>query len=232
MSDVPTVQNPLLMLDYDGTLAEVVDNPDEAHPHKDVPELLQKLNEAHPVYIVTGRAADDLSNLLHVEGLRVIGVHGMEEGVLGGEVTPSVSEEDLKTLEKVRQNLPAIDGLNVEDKRSAIAFHYREVSAEGREKLESWASQQPGNLSRLWGKNVLELRPEGYSKGRAVERLVEEHSDKEPVFIGDDTTDEEAFEVLAELDKGLSIKVGQGETNARERLEGVDAVVAYLKRYL
>ncbi len=231
MNDVPTVQNPLLMLDYDGTLAEVVDNPDEAHPHEEVPDLLTRLNEAHPVYIVTGRTADDLSTLLHVEGLRVIGVHGMEEGVLGGEVTPSVSEEDLETLEEVRRDFPELKGLKVEDKRSAIAFHYREVSDEGREKLESWASQQPKNLSRLWGKNVLELRPEGYSKGRAVERLVKEHSDKKPVFIGDDTTDEEAFEVLA-LDTGLSIKVGQGETKAQARLVDVDAVVAYLKHYL
>ena len=232
MNDVPTVQKPLLMLDYDGTLAEVVDNPDEAHPHEEVPGLLTKLSAAHPVYIVTGRAADDLSNLLHVEGLRVIGVHGMEEGVLGGEVTPAVSEEDLETLEEVRQNLPEIEGLKVEDKRSAIAFHYREVSAEGREGLESWASKQPENLSRLWGKNVLELRPEGYSKGRAVERLVKEHPNNEPIFIGDDTTDEEAFEVLADLDKGLSVKVGQDETKAQARLDSVDAVVAYLKRYL
>ena len=232
MSELSTLQNPLFMLDYDGTLAEVVDNPDEAYPHEDVPDLLKTLSSAHPVYIVTGRAADDLSNLLHVGGLRVIGVHGMEEGVLGEEVTPAVSDEDLETLEEVRQNPPEIKGLKVEDKRSAIAFHYREVSEGDRGRLESWASQQPENLSRLWGKNVLELRPEGYSKGRAVERLVKEHSGKAPIFIGDDTTDEEAFEVLAELGTGLSIKVGQGETKAQERLEGVDAVVTYLKRYL
>ena len=220
------------MLDYDGTLAKVVNNPDEAYPHEEVPELLKHLNRAHPVYIVTGRAANDLSNLLHVEGLRVVGVHGMEEGVLGEEVTPIVSEEVLETLDEVRSDFPDIKGLNVEDKRLAIAFHYREVSPEGRESLESWAARQPENLSRLWGKNVLELRPEGYSKGRAVARLVEEHSNKEPIFIGDDTTDEEAFEILAEMDKGLSIKVGEGETKAQERLEDVNAVVAYLQRYL
>ena len=232
MSEPPTVESPLFMLDYDGTLAEIVDNPDEAFAHEDVPSLLQQLNQAHPVYIITGRAADDLSNLLKVDGLRVIGVHGMEEGVLGEEIVPLVSEEVLETLNEVRENFPDIEGLKIEDKRLAIAFHYREVSAEGREKLESWAASQPEDLSRLWGKNVLELRPQGYSKGEAVKRLIKEHSDKAPVFIGDDTTDEEAFEVLADLGVGLSVKVGEGETKARERLEDVDAVVRYLGRYL
>ncbi len=229
MSEPNVPHNPLLMLDYDGTLAEVVDNPDEAHPHEDIPALLKQLNDAHPVYIITGRAADDLSKLLHVQGLRVVGVHGMEAGVLGEEVKPIISDDVLATLDEVRQDFPKIEGLKIEDKRLAIAFHYREVAEDDVGRLESWASQQPENLSRLWGKNVLELRPEGYSKGRAVERLIEEHSDREPVFIGDDTTDEEAFEVL---EAGVTIKVGEGETKARERLEDVDAVVAYLKRYL
>ncbi len=229
-TNVPVVSSPLLMLDYDGTLADIVANPDEAYPHPRVRELLEALAQRHPVFVITGRQVKDIAAFLPVSALRIVGVHGMEEGVVGGETKTLVGDEARAGLEWVRTHPPNISGLGVEDKGSAVAFHYRNVEDAGvEEALRDWSAGAPDTLDRLWGKKVLELRPKGHSKGSAVARLVEEHPGTTPVFIGDDTTDEEAFEVLGE---GVTVKVGEGETNARHRLEDVEAVVGYLERYL
>ena len=81
----------------------------------------------------------------------------------------------------------------------------------------------------MWGKRVLEIRPKGYDKGVAAERLAAEHPDRTPVVIGDDTTDEEAFRAT---EGGVTIKVGPGPTAAEHRLPDVAAVVAYLRRFV
>ena len=228
--NIPVVSAPLLMLDYDGTLADIVANPDEAQPHPRVQELLEGLAQRYPVFVITGRQVEDITAFLPVPSLRIVGVHGMEEGVVGGETKTLVGDEARAGLEWVRQHPPDIAGLGIEDKGSAVAFHYRNVEDVGvEETLREWSAGAPDTLDRLWGKKVLELRPKGHSKGNAVARLVEEHPGTTPVFIGDDTTDEEAFAVLTE---GVTVKVGEGETKARYRLNDVEAVVGYLKKYL
>ena len=228
-NDFRVLDAPLFLLDYDGTLAEIVDDPEAASPHPEVPALLAALHERYPVYLISGRSVASLSRLLSVPGLHVVGVHGMEAGRLGEEAESLVAEGDLDALNTVREQLPGIPGLNAEDKGLAIALHYRKVDAEGEDALKTWAEMMPNTLDRLWGKKVLELRPHGYSKGRTAARLAAEHPQATPVFIGDDTTDEEAFEAIPQ---GLTVKVGEGDTQAQARLPDVAAVVGYLRRYL
>lgn len=223
------VPSPLFLLDYDGTLAEIVADPERAFPHPEVPGLLAALHTRYPLYLISGRSVASLSALLTVPGLRVVGVHGMEEGRLGERATPLVAAGDLDALAAVRAHLPPLAGLNVEDKGLAIALHYRGAPEESVTALRTWAETAPPSLDRLWGKGVLELRPHGYSKGRAAARLAAAHPDATPLFIGDDTTDEEAF---AAIPQGLTIKVGEGDTQAQARLPDVGAVVAYLHGYL
>jgi trehalose 6-phosphate phosphatase len=227
---LPVAQRPLLLLDYDGVLAEIVAEPMEAWPYPGATDVLEGLMSRHPLYLVTGRRVADLAALLPVNGLRVVGVHGMEEGRVGGEVKSLVGGEANEALARLRESLPEYPGLKVEDKGVAIALHYRGIEDEAKVEavLRAWASELPGALEPLWGKKVLELRPKGYGKGKASARLAAEHEDRTPVFIGDDTTDEEAFRVL----DGITIKVGPGETAARYRLDTLDEVVAYLRRYL
>lgn len=223
------------MLDYDGTLAEIVAEPMEAVPHAGAPELLKGLSARHPVYVVTGRRLSDLAVLLPLAGLRAVGVHGMERGRLGEAATPLVGGAEVAALEQVRKTLPAHPGLKVEDKGVAVALHYRQADDEAgvMAALEPWAASLPEELEALWGKKVLELRPKGYGKGRAVAELLREHPDRTPVFIGDDTTDEEAFAAIAAVtDRGVTVKVGSGDTRARYRLGAIAEVLAYLARYL
>lgn len=227
----PVPDRPLFVLDYDGTLAEVADRPHLAVPYEDVPELLRALERRHPVAILTGRRVEDVGRLLGVDGLRVIGVHGIESGVTGGPVESLVPDEVAARLAEVRGRLPDLEGLEVEDKATAIALHYRNAPDPGaaRGDLERWARDVPDDLEALWGKRVLEIRPRGYDKGVAAQRLAAEHPDRTPVVIGDDTTDEEAFRAIED---GVTIKVGAGPTAADHRLPDVPAVVAYLRRFL
>ena len=227
----PVPEEPLFILDYDGTLAEVADRPHHATPHPDAVDLLRRLDERHPLALLTGRDVQGLGALLDAPGLRVIGVHGIESGTIGGEVESLVPDAVQAQLQRMRGRLPEVDGLEVEDKGSAIALHYRNASEPGAAEsaLRAWSEDVPDALEPLWGKKVLEIRPKGFDKGRAAETLMGEHPERTPVVIGDDTTDEEAFRVVG---SGVTIKVGEGETSARYRLPDVDAVIAYLRRFL
>ena len=226
----PVPDEPLFILDYDGTLAEVADRPHQATPHPDAIALLQRLEERHPVAILTGRAVGDLGELLDAPGLRVIGVHGIESGTIGGSVESLVPDAVAAQLGSLRRRLPEVDGLQVEDKGSAIALHYRNASDReaAEDALRAWSRDVPDALEPLWGKMVLEIRPRGFDKGRAAETLMREHPERTPVVIGDDTTDEEAFRAVG---SGVTVKVGEGATAARYRLPDVDAVMDYLRRF-
>jgi trehalose 6-phosphate phosphatase len=230
----PVVDHPLFFLDYDGTLAPIVDDPDEAVPHPDVPELLRALDARYPVWIVTGRDLRALSRFLD-RPLNAIGLHGAQQGTIGGEVERLMPDAAAQALRRLRASVPAVDGLRVEDKDQSFAVHYREVEreAEARERLRSWLETMPQMLDAIWGKKVVELRPEGLTKGTAVRRISEQHPDRVPVYLGDDTTDEDAFVALQELDReAVTVRVGEADTRADHRLAGPDEVVEYLRRYV
>lgn len=226
-------ENPVFFLDYDGTLAPIAPRPEEAFPHPEAPRVLEALRARFPVYVITGRRVRDLEALLPLPGLPVVGGHGAEEGTLGGEVRPLLSAE----LAPLRSCLPPCEGVRLEDKGFALAFHYRGAQDEevAVACLRRWLGEVGGllrelGLEALWGKKVLEIKPKEAEKGRAVLRLLERHPGHTPVYIGDDATDETAFRALQS--RGLTLKVGPGPTAAAGRLADVDEVLAYLKTYL
>jgi trehalose 6-phosphate phosphatase len=230
----PVVDRPLFFLDYDGTLAPIVDDPDEAVPHPDVPDLLRTLDARYPVWIVTGRDLRALSRFLD-RPYNAIGLHGAQQGIVGGEVERLMSDDAARALEQLRASVPAVEGLRVEEKDQSFAVHYRDVEreADARERLRSWVETMPDILDAIWGKKVVELRPEGLTKGTAVRRVAAEHPARTPVYLGDDTTDEDAFAALQALDrKAVTVRIGEADTGAEYRLADPDDVVAYLKRYV
>lgn len=230
----PVVENPLFFLDYDGTLAPIVDDPEAAVPHPAVPELLRKLDDRYPLWIVTGRDLQALSAFLD-QPLKAIGLHGAQRGTIGGSVERLMPDEAAEALRRLRQSVPSVGGLRVEEKDQSFAVHYRDVEdeAEARERLEAWLAPMPNPLDAIWGKKVVELRPEGLTKGTAVRRIAAEHPDRTPVYLGDDVTDEDAFVALQNLGRDVvTAKVGGGDTQAEYRLAGPGAVADYLERYL
>ncbi len=234
----PIPGRPLLMLDYDGTLAPIVEDPSEAWPHPDAPSLLARLSSRHPVVVVTGRDLETLARLLSgVEGkpppLRAVGLHGAEEGVLGRPASRHSFGPIAEALVHLRAGVPRREGITIEDKGGdAFAVHYRRSPAqvEAREALERWAAGAPEGLEAVWGKCVVEMRPAGVSKGVAVTALAEKHTGCTPVYLGDDVTDEEAFAALNAGDPdAVTVRVGAGATGARYRVHDVDAAIRYLK---
>ncbi|MFW5955464.1 MAG: trehalose-phosphatase [Rhodothermales bacterium] len=230
---IPTPDNPLFFLDYDGTLAPIVDTPSEAFPHPDAPDLLRDLDAHYPVWIVTGRFLQDLTRFIS-ESYQAIGLHGMQEGRLDGDVRELLSSREKMALDDMRKRVPSVEGITVEEKGPTFAVHYRR--AEDEEKviaaLEDWLEALPPVLSVIRGKKVYEIRPANLTKGTAVRRIAEAHPDYTPIYLGDDVTDEDAFAALLQLDRpSVTVKVGEGESTAEYRLSGPDEVMAYLRQF-
>ncbi|GBD01658.1 Trehalose-6-phosphate phosphatase [bacterium HR18] len=227
----PQVEKPLFFLDYDGTLAPFSPDPKWAWPHPVVPGLLTQLAERYPVWIVTGRQLEDLDRLLPVD-LPAIGLHGLQEGRIGGPKSFTVSDALRQLFSTLRQQVPKVPGLWVEDKGPTFALHYRQASDEAAvlAALEPWLAMVPDTLAIIRGKKVIELRPRAVHKGTAVLSVARSFPDHVPVYLGDDATDEDAFRALAE--RGLTIKIGEGPTAAQYRLPSIEAAVAYLQSYV
>jgi trehalose-phosphatase len=114
--------------------------------------------------------------------------------------------------QEIAPTLVNTPGLFLEDKRYALALHYRQAQPQDAWVIEEFlaavrAYQRKGiTLEILHGKKVIEVRPVGSNKGKAVQFLIAgEHAHTLPVYIGDDTTDEEAFSALNE--RGITIVV-------------------------
>jgi len=231
---LPLLDRPLFLLDYDGTLAPIRQDPMQAYPHKEVVPLLNTLKLSYPVWIVTGRHLSDLAQLLDVQ-LDAIGLHGLQRGVVGQDVFAAVSERVQEDITQMRHSLPALKEARIEDKEYTFAVHYRGAEQEGVviDALKDWLDHLPASLDAIWGKKVVELKPKGVSKGSAIKELLESFPDHQPIYIGDDTTDEAAFQTLHTVRdaQALTIKVGTGQTCAQFRLPDVSSVVAYLQRY-
>lgn len=230
----PVLRAPLFLLDYDGTLAPIHQDPMLAYPHSDALPLLETLNEQFPLWIVTGRHLNDLSVLLKIQ-LHAIGLHGLQKGIIGEQVRATLSQGVQEDIKRMRSLLPEMDEMRVEEKEHTFAVHYRGASNEEPivNALKEWTGYLPGSLNAIWGKKVVELKPKGISKGSAIKELLAQYPDRQPLYIGDDTTDESAFEILHETasEHAVTIKVGDGETCATYRLPDVGSVIEYLKLY-
>jgi trehalose 6-phosphate phosphatase len=232
-----------LCLDYDGTLVPIAPRPEEARPTAALLTLLSQFVH-HPhmkVAVVSGRSLADLRALLPVDGMAYIGTHGGEMCTAAGETRRlMLGGVVAMAIARLRQDIaPAFlqtPGFFLEDKHYALALHYRLAQPED----EEWAIRQflvavqeyqrkgiP--LEIIHGKKVVEVRPVGVNKGRAVQSLLEaEHRTTLPIYIGDDLTDEEAFQSLN--GRGLTILVTDlpQPTAARYTLRNPQEVLRFL----
>jgi trehalose 6-phosphate phosphatase len=207
-------------LDYDGTLIEIAARPELARPTLEVLELLSRLaaQEDLKVMVVSGRPLRDLQELLPVPGLDFLGSHG-GEAFIGGSLhrlpVTTIDDQELSRCQKwLASRLAPFRGWWIEDKPQGLALHYRQVAAEHTYEFMGILGtlqkqlRQEGRWQLLAGKKVLELLPQGVSKGAAIQTilLLMEFSEFFPIYVGDDITDESAF--LRLRDRGLTIQVG------------------------
>lgn len=224
----------LVGCDFDGTLAPIVEVPENARPDPDALAALSGLAAlaATEAAIVSGRARAVLARLtgLADSPIRLIGSHGAE---FDGE--PELTDESVRRLtgieDELRRLAPDYEGAIVEPKPTGVAFHYRRVSTRLREAAARAAREGPGRRPGVIlreGHMVVELLVCRADKGRALDRLRRESAVDATLFVGDDRTDEDAFCRLGPDDVG--VKVGPGETAATHRVGGQGDVAPLLER--
>lgn len=224
-----------LFFDVDGTLADIKPRPDQVFIPADTLNVLERLaRQGVPVALVSGRPLAEIDRLAAPLQLPAAGVHGTERRTAEGRTVRL--ELDAQRLRQIHQDLAEacarFPGLLLENKQVAFALHFRqapELESRVRELAEDFVSRHADVLALQPGKCVFELKPRGASKGEVIRAFMQEppFEGRVPLFIGDDLTDEAAFEVVNALG-GISIKVGPGPTVASRRLESVAAVGRWL----
>ncbi|WP_459548977.1 trehalose-phosphatase [Nocardia sp. X0981] len=229
LSTVARVPRLLVASDYDGTIAPIVADPAKAYPHGESVRALRALAglSGTTAAVISGRALRDLAALsrLPVE-VQLIGSHGSEFDV---GFVHAIDNDAKQLLREVVTALNAIaaehPGVTVETKPASVALHVRNASPEiGRRALQQ-ARQGPAcwvGVQVTEGKAVIELAVVPTDKGSALSTVRHQESASAAVFFGDDVTDEKAFRVLAGPDIG--IKVGEGESLAKYRVDSTEAV--------
>jgi trehalose 6-phosphate phosphatase len=232
----------LLCLDYDGTISEIAREPKLARPVNGAAEALRLLS-AHrgrvATAVISGRSIRDLRSMLpKIPGMALAGVHGLQILDSTGRIEFALAikecREDLASVRQwLEKNLPVDSGFIVEDKGVAIALHYRQAAAPiakyVRDSFEQFITDCTAMLRPRHGKMVLEAVPGNASKATALRTLWQRVGREfEPVYFGDDLTDEDAFAELT--GRGISILVGPPRHSAaRYRVDGPKDVVRMLR---
>lgn len=223
-----------LFLDFDGTLVEIADRPNDIDVSADLPDLICAVGAAlcGRLAIVSGRSLDALDAYLGDLGVVIVGSHGAESRLPDGrriEATPRISSDAISAAEAFAKAMP---GVQVEIKSHGVALHYRGAPPAAGKALAFVADlAQRHSLKVKHGKMVAELVTPGADKGAAVRMLMAmaPFRDAYPLFVGDDVTDEDGF-AAAQLLGGSGVLVGAPrETDARFRLPDVAAVHSWLR---
>jgi trehalose 6-phosphate phosphatase len=222
--------------DLDGTLLEFAETPTAVRVTEELRSSLEQLHElvGGALALLTGRPIVEIDRLFPNRRLPVAGQHGAERRNARGVVTSHAPEQDLgPARQRLAQAIFGKPGLLLEDKGMSLALHYRrapDLAGFVHQTMEALLADLETEYALQQGKSVLELKPAGKDKGIAVLEFMSEapFAGRTPAFVGDDATDEYGFATVNEL-RGHSIKVGDGDTRARWRLDNVKAVQQWLR---
>jgi trehalose 6-phosphate phosphatase len=225
-----------LFLDFDGTLVAIAEQPDAVIVEEGLESLMPRLLASLQgrVAIISGRALGEIDRLLVGGRFAASGSHGLEvrfpDGRLTTPAAPAALTEVVAEMRALQRETP---GLVVEEKPFGAALHYRTAPAaeDACRALATKLAERDG-LTLQPGKMVFEIKVAGENKGTALRALMADPvmAAGRPIFIGDDHTDEVAFEAAAALG-GTGILVGPARpTAAHYRLADVPATLQWLQR--
>jgi trehalose 6-phosphate phosphatase len=238
-----------LMTDVDGTLSPIVEQPEMAGLHPEIPGLLRRLrSRLNLVAAISGRPVSQLVRMVGVDGIVYVGNHGLELGQ-GNKSTVAPEAEPFlpaiaSTIDSIQKQIK-LPGITVENKGASGTIHYRAAldPEEAREAILKLLADIPAarGLQLSEGRRVVNvLPPVEISKGTAVLRLVREKMLVGTIYLGDDVTDLDAFRALNALNrraghKKLLVAVLSPEVplplveEADYHLENVAAVATFLR---
>ena len=235
---IRSARRAFLLLDYDGTLVSFAPSPERSPPDPALLDLLRRLGErpGFSVHVVSGRAREGLEAWLGDLGLGLHAEHGLWSR-LPGEPWRAAPLGDLSWMPRARavfEDFAArTPGSLVEEKSAGYAWHHRAVEeAAGEARARELAARLAALLSGepvevLEGNKVVEVRPRGVNKGRAV-AVVAGAAPEPGLFaaLGDDRTDEDLFAALPP--GSVALHVGPGPSRAELRLADVPEARAFL----
>lgn len=224
----------LLAFDFDGTLAPIVRDRDRAQMRPRTRRLFGLICNSYPCAVISGRSHSDVSGRLGGASPRfIVGSHGIEPG--------SPLDSYVATVEAAEQVLRAAlegrAGIEIENKRFSLSIHYRKSrrKTESRAEIDQAVSRLPVPMRSIPGKLVVSLLPAGApNKGDALVRLREQSGADTALFVGDDLTDEDIFD-LDQPGRLQTIRVGASRRSSaqyflRSQAE-VDALLEKLVQY-
>ncbi len=234
---------PGIVLDFDGTISEIMPSPELAVIHPRISETLPVIVDRYVVVaVLSGRAVRDVASRVGISGINYVGNHGAES-IVNGQLrvlSASAPAGIGQALDYIRRTVD-IPGLVYEDKRFSASIHYRQVEdvQHAERQLRRALTRAPGSdmLDTFWGRRVLELRPAtAITKGDAIAYLAAQYSLDALVFVGDDTTDVDGLRRLPALDgvHTVGVAVTSAETPellleaANYSVNGVDEVADLL----
>jgi trehalose 6-phosphate phosphatase len=236
----PFQPNWAFFLDLDGTLLEIAETPEAVGIGAAEKVLLEKLvaRTGGAFAVISGRALRRIDEILSPLVLPAAGQHGAERRDAKGVRHRHRFHADVlrPVAVGIRSFAAQHQGLVFEDKGASVALHYRKAPQLARA-AQAAVRQAAGPLGAAVevqdGKMVVELKPAGCDKGKAIAQFMQEapFAGRVPVFLGDDVTDEYGFRVVNAMG-GHTVKVGEGPSVARWRLENPTAARAWLQSWL
>lgn len=229
LARVPTL---LVASDYDGTIAPLVDDPMTAVANRDAVAAMRSLAELANTHVaaISGRSLRDLATLSRFpEEIRLVGSHGSEFDLgFASQLAPELTELRERLTRAVHELGMKYDAL-VEEKPTGVTFHLRTLSEaqsiQARDELVRGPASWDGVYTRT-GHDILEMSVVQTHKGTALGILRAQVGASAVIFLGDDVTDEDAFNTLTGPDVG--VKVGAGQTAAAFRVKDTDTVAKIL----
>ncbi|MGP4056054.1 trehalose-phosphatase [Mycobacterium sp. 4D054] len=237
-------RTPAVLLDFDGTLSDIVGDPAGATLIPGARAMLEALTARCPVAVISGRSLADIRDRIGVPGIWYAGSHGFE--LCSSDGVRHDNEAGLEAvrvlagaLAELRGRVGGVDGVLIEDKRFSIAVHYRNVDPGSVDDVVAAVRiiGQRHGLHAGGGRKVIELQPDtGWNKGKAVEWILDRIDGDElllPVYIGDDLTDEDGFDAVRLRGIGVVVRnaeSGDRRSAARFALDGPEAVCRFLTR--
>ena len=233
----------LLCSDFDGTLVHFTGIPSETTLPPEIEELLSRLGSLENLHlaIISGRGFRELTELVPLENATLVGNHGLKTRFEDGtnhepEILDDLSRA-ISALERdVRERFAGKDGIIIEDKGFGLALHYRQYAGDKHKIKKSfsdlWSSHSHSELELIEGAELMEIRPSTWDKGDAIRVLQERWGLVPTIYLGDDTTDEDAFRVLKDQDRGYPIIVSEEtepSTLASYRLKNPEEVGRFLE---